>query len=218
MRSLVVVTVLCLTSTPAFACVLDSDCEPGTMCVDGTCIRAMLSGSGDNDVPVKRIPPKGKTCAYDGDCDQAPVALRARALRVSAYATNPKPSALLRLRLPPFRQPGFISNRAVRPQNLQTIALVLRPIVADPLGGSTMARTRFPTLLVLPATVWLAVSLGDEDCSITRPGGVKEPGVTNTKGECCSSFYSNSGNADDCVPPTPGRADGASFYTSVSKH
>ena len=79
-----------------------------------------------------------------------------------------------------------------------------------------MPTNRFPTLLVLPATLWLAVSLGDEDCSITRPGGVKEPGVTNTRGECCSSFYSNSGNADDCVPPTPGRADGAKFYTSVS--
>ena len=81
-----------------------------------------------------------------------------------------------------------------------------------------MPTIRFPTLLVLPATLWLAVSLGDENCSITRPGGVKEPGVTNTKGECCSSFYSNSGNAADCVPPTPGRADGARFYTSVSKH
>jgi len=91
-------------------------------------------------------------------------------------------------------------------------------IVADPLGGSTMTTTRFPTLLVLPATLWLGVSLVEKDCSITRPGGVKEPGVTNTRGECCSSFYSNSGNWDDCVPPTPGRADGARFYTSVSKH
>jgi hypothetical protein len=83
-----------------------------------------------------------------------------------------------------------------------------------------MTMTRFPTLLVLPATLWLAASLvrADENCSITRPGGVKEPGVTNIKGECCSSFYSNSGNADDCVPPTPGRPDGAKFYTSVSKH
>ena len=68
-----------------------------------------------------------------------------------------------------------------------------------------MTTTRFPTLLVLPATLWLAASLvrADENCSITRPGGVKEPGVTNIKGECCSSFYSNSGNWDDCVPPTP---------------
>jgi len=32
-------------------------------------------------------------------------------------------------------------------------------IVADPLGGSTMTTTRCPTLLVLPATLWLAVSL-----------------------------------------------------------
>lgn len=80
-----------------------------------------------------------------------------------------------------------------------------------------MPTNRFPTLLVLPATLWLAVSLGDEDCSITRPGGVKEPGVTNIRGECCSSFYSNSGNWDDCVPPTPDRPDGAKFDTSVSK-
>ena len=69
-----------------------------------------------------------------------------------------------------------------------------------------MTKTRFPTLLVLPATLWLAASLGDKDCSITRPGGVKEPGVTNTRGECSGySFYSNSGNWDDCVPPTPAK-------------
>jgi hypothetical protein len=83
-----------------------------------------------------------------------------------------------------------------------------------------MATTRFSTLLVLPATLWLAASLvrANEDCRITRPGGVTEPGVTNNEGKCCSSFYSNSGNADDCVSPTPGRLDGARFYTSVSKH
>src|SRR6476620_7233416 len=63
-----------------------------------------------------------------------------------------------------------------------------------------MTTTRFPTLLVLPAILLLAASLGDKNCSITRPGGVKEPGVTNIRGECCSSFYSNSGNWDDCVP------------------
>ncbi len=81
-----------------------------------------------------------------------------------------------------------------------------------------MPMTRFSTLLVLLATLWLAASLGDKNCSITRPGGVNEPGATNIKGECSSSLYSNSGNADDCVPPTPGRPDGAKFYTSVSKH
>jgi hypothetical protein len=81
-----------------------------------------------------------------------------------------------------------------------------------------MPTAQLPTWLVLTATLWLAAGFPEKDCSITRPGGVKEPGVTNTKGECCSSFYSNSGNWDDCVPPTPGRSDGASFYTSVSKH
>jgi hypothetical protein len=82
-----------------------------------------------------------------------------------------------------------------------------------------MATTRFSTLLVLPATLWLAASLvrADENCSITRPSGAKEPGVINDDGKCCSSFYSNSGNPDDCVAPTPGRPDGARFYTSVSK-
>ena len=46
-----------------------------------------------------------------------------------------------------------------------------------------MTITRFPTLLVLAATLWLAASLvrAEENCSITRPGGVKEPGVTNTR-------------------------------------
>ena len=83
-----------------------------------------------------------------------------------------------------------------------------------------MATTRFPTLLVLPATLWLAASplRPDDNCSITRPGGLTEPGVVNDNGKCCSSFYSNSGNPDDCVPATPGRPDGAEFYTSVLKH
>ena len=83
-----------------------------------------------------------------------------------------------------------------------------------------MATPRFPIFLVLPAILWLAASplRPDDNCSITRPGGVKEPGVINVNGKCCSSFYSNSRNWDDCVPPTPGRADGAKFYTSVSKH
>ena len=82
-----------------------------------------------------------------------------------------------------------------------------------------MATNRFPILLVLPATLWLAASplRPDDNCSITRPGGEKEPGVINVDGKCCSSFYSNSGNSDDCVPPTPSRPDGAKFYTSVTK-
>jgi hypothetical protein len=67
MRGLFVFAFLCLASTQAFACMLDSDCERGTICLDGTCIRA--SGSGDDEAPVRRSPAKGKTCGYDGDCD-----------------------------------------------------------------------------------------------------------------------------------------------------
>ena len=69
MRCLTLVTILCLTSTPAVACVFDTECKPGTTCVDGSCSRDLLSGGGDNDATVKRSPPKGKTCGYDGDCD-----------------------------------------------------------------------------------------------------------------------------------------------------
>jgi hypothetical protein len=69
MRSLTLVTILCLTSTPAFACVFDSECKPGTSCTDGVCDRDLLSGNGDDNVPVKRSPSKGKACGYDGDCD-----------------------------------------------------------------------------------------------------------------------------------------------------
>ena len=68
MRSLILVTILCLTSTSAFACMYDTECEPGTMCLKGACVR-VHSGSGDDDVPVKQNPSKGKTCGYDGDCD-----------------------------------------------------------------------------------------------------------------------------------------------------
>jgi hypothetical protein len=68
-RGLILITILCLASTPAFACVFDTECKPGTSCTDGVCGRDLLSGSGDNDAPVKRSPSKGKTCGYDGDCD-----------------------------------------------------------------------------------------------------------------------------------------------------
>jgi hypothetical protein len=64
MRSLAVFTILCVTSTAAFACVFDSDCERGTMCLDGLCTRH-LSGDDQNDVPVE---PPGKTCDDDGNC------------------------------------------------------------------------------------------------------------------------------------------------------
>ena len=57
MRSLIAVTVLCLTSLPAFACVLDSDCETGTMCLDGVCTHGLSSDIGDDNVPPKRASP-----------------------------------------------------------------------------------------------------------------------------------------------------------------
>ena len=80
-----------------------------------------------------------------------------------------------------------------------------------------MTTTRFPTLLVLPATLWLVASLGDKDCSITRPGGVKEPGVTNTE-ENVAAPSTPIAATGMTARPTPGRADGAKFYTTVSKH
>jgi hypothetical protein len=67
MRSLIAVTVLCLTSTQAFACLRDDECATGTICVNGACIPAL--SNDDDDAPVKRAT-KGKTCDYDGDCDQ----------------------------------------------------------------------------------------------------------------------------------------------------
>ena len=53
-----------------------------------------------------------------------------------------------------------------------------------------MATTRFSTLLVLPATLWLAASLvrADEDCIITRPGGVKEQASQTIKENVAARF------------------------------
>jgi hypothetical protein len=70
MRVLVIVTVLCLISLPAFACVFDTDCKPGVHCVNGVC-SALEMNSGD----VKRSVPKERTkgakyCVYDSDCSE----------------------------------------------------------------------------------------------------------------------------------------------------
>ena len=85
-----------------------------------------------------------------------------------------------------------------------------------------MAAIRFSiSLMLVTASVWLAPSVAwgrpikgkaAGECSITRPDGIKEPGTKNDKGECCSAFY-----ADDCVPPTSGQQNGATFYGSF-KH
>ena len=44
---------------------------------------------------------------------------------------------------------------------------------------------------------------------------MKEPGVTNIKGECCSSFYSNRGNWDDACPNAGSTGWGKILYFSV---
>jgi hypothetical protein len=70
MRSLIIATILCLCSAPAFACMYDTDCETHNICISGTCTPAHSTSDEDNDAPA---PPKqatkGKTCNYDGDCD-----------------------------------------------------------------------------------------------------------------------------------------------------
>jgi len=73
MRSLMVVTILCLTSTPAFACVFHTDCNPGATCEDGVC-SDQKALQHDNDSPSNNArdstPMKGKRCSYDSDCSQ----------------------------------------------------------------------------------------------------------------------------------------------------
>ena len=77
----------------------------------------------------------------------------------------------------------------------------IKSIVAHPFGGVRDDNDPLPNFASAPGDFVACCQSGaDENCSITRPGGVKEPGVTNIRGECCSSFYSNSGNWDDCVP------------------
>jgi hypothetical protein len=71
MRSLIIATILCLCSAPAFACMYDTDCETHNICISGTCTPAHSSDDDNdahNNAPAKRAT-KGKTCNYDGDCN-----------------------------------------------------------------------------------------------------------------------------------------------------
>ncbi len=77
MRSLIVVTILCLTSTSAFACVFDTDCNPGSTCMDGVCSDKLRPGNDHDDLPSGNAHDSGpmnratgKTCYYDSDCSQ----------------------------------------------------------------------------------------------------------------------------------------------------
>ena len=70
MRSLILVTILCLISTPAFACVFHTDCNPGAQCVDGVCTdpRGLQN---DNDSPSSNV--------HDNAATKGAVASRAQA-------------------------------------------------------------------------------------------------------------------------------------------
>ena len=63
------------------------------------------------------------------------------------------------------------------------------PIVVHPLWSDPRWQRPLLNFASAPGDFVLAASLvrADEDCIITRPGGVEGPGVTNNKGECCSS-------------------------------
>jgi hypothetical protein len=78
-RSLIIVTILCFTSIPAFACVFDTDCKPGSECRDGACTRDLLSDDGHDDAPVK--PPTSKTCIYDDDCSPGSSCIKGTGLK-----------------------------------------------------------------------------------------------------------------------------------------
>ena len=83
MRSLIVVTILCLTSTPAFACVFDTDCNPGATCRDNVCSDKMRSGDEqDDNVPTKSETGKGsKTCFDNRDCSQGSSCVKGTGLK-----------------------------------------------------------------------------------------------------------------------------------------
>ena len=72
MRRLIVATFLCLTSAPAFACVFDTDCNPGATCGDSVCSdKRWPSGDEDDKGPTKNETPKGaKSCFDNSDCGQ----------------------------------------------------------------------------------------------------------------------------------------------------
>jgi len=83
MRSLIVVTILCLTSTPAFACVFHTDCNPGATCEAGVCSDQRgsrnddpPSGNAQDNTPTTR---KGKSCSSTMIAAKVPFASRAQA-------------------------------------------------------------------------------------------------------------------------------------------
>ena len=67
LRFLAALALLCLAATPASACVFDTECPRGSVCVDGNC----NGGSVQPEEPDLSIPPNpagGRSCTYDSDC------------------------------------------------------------------------------------------------------------------------------------------------------
>ena len=82
MRSLIAVTIVCLTSTSAFAFVVDTDCESGTMCwmVSAPTARLRILAMTMSRRSGRLARPARTTVI----AAQVPVALRGQAQRVSA--------------------------------------------------------------------------------------------------------------------------------------
>jgi hypothetical protein len=79
MRRLIVVTILCLIATPAFACVFDTDCKPGTKCMDSVCSGVEVNTDDtDDNVPKKRA--TGKSCEDNSDCGQGSLCIKGSGL------------------------------------------------------------------------------------------------------------------------------------------
>jgi hypothetical protein len=76
MRSLIVITILCLTSTAAFACVFDNDCKPGSVCLDGVCSGNLNSDNANDDVP--RSERLGRAASTTVIAAMMPIASRAQ--------------------------------------------------------------------------------------------------------------------------------------------
>jgi hypothetical protein len=80
MRSLIIATILCLCSAPAFACMYDTDCKTGSICISGTCTLAhSTNDDSDTPAPAKRVT-KGKTCSHNSDCDSGSICIKGTSL------------------------------------------------------------------------------------------------------------------------------------------
>jgi hypothetical protein len=71
MRRMIVVAILCVISTPAFAsCIYDSECPSGSSCVDGDCRQPLSSDEDNANAPSRDRVNGAKYCQYDDDCSE----------------------------------------------------------------------------------------------------------------------------------------------------